>query len=161
MPTGTLYELPVNANPPPPFADTQLVISGWGQLIYQARGLTQSLEVIPQAFEQDYDVNANRIDLSNPAFRKYQSTITCSDRRPPPMDALFPGAIVTVHCTTPLCYLNGNPGSPNRPEASGSSLSFNGFTFYRPILDMMVGPLSWRLEDWEATVGWQIQLFEV
>ena len=153
-------ELPVNANPPPPFADTLLTISGWGQLIFQARDLTQKIEPIKAASQVDRDVNAVAIDLSNPAFRKYQTTITCTDRRPPPFDNFWPGMVVEVSCVTPLCYPVGNPGSPTREEVHASSITLNGFVFYLPILTMLVQELSWQKEDWRANSPWSLTLVE-
>lgn len=45
-------ELPWSPTSSPP-SDTLLTISGFGSMLYQARGLTQTLEVIKQANQQN------------------------------------------------------------------------------------------------------------
>ena len=159
MPTNE-YGLPVNLNPPPTLADTQLFISAWGQLIYQARGLTQTYKFIEGALQIDRDAYGNAIDLSNPAFHKYRTTITCTDVRPPPLDAAFPGIVYTVTCAAFMCFPVGNPGSPARTVASGSDFTENGFTFYLPVLTMMVFDASWFREEWKANQGWSLTMEE-
>ena len=141
--------------------DTLLQISGLGTLLYQARGLTQSLEVIGQAKQQERTINGILKDISNPMFRKYASKISCSDNTTPPFDNWWPGMTVTVHCAAELCYLTGNTGSPARPEVSGSSYTQGSFTFYRPIMEMMVGPLALHLDEWKCVIGWDLELEEV
>ena len=141
--------------------DTLLQISGLGTLLWQARGLTQTLEVISQAKQQERTINGVLKDISNPVFRKYNSKITCNDNTPPPLDNLWPGMTVYVDCTAELCYLTGNPGSPARPEVSGSSYTQGDYTFYRPILEMLVGQLSQSFDEWKAAIGWNLDLEEV
>ncbi len=159
MPTNE-YALPPALVQPPTKADTQLTISAWGQLIFQARGLTQTLEVIQAAMQQERDAYGELLDLSNPAFRKYQSRITCTDVRVPPFDALWPGMVVDVGCAAFLCYPVGNPGSPAREEVSGSSFVANGSVFYRPLLTMMITAISWQREEWKANQPWTFSLAE-
>ena len=148
-------------NPLPSGADTLLSISGLGGFSYQARGLTQTLSVIRQAVEQERTVNGKLIDVSNPIFRQWASKITCSDVSAPPFDGLWPGAIVTVQCAAYLCYLTGNLGSPARAQVVGSVFSRNGYTFYRPILTMMVGQFQQGHPEWQAGYSWSLDLEEV
>ena len=145
----------------PPNADTLLSISGFGTLLYQARGLTQTLELIPEATDLERSVNGTLVDLSNPIFRKYKSKITCTDINAPPLDNIWPGMVVTVDCAISLCYPTGNPGSPARPEVSGSSRTDGSFTFYRPIMEMLVVNVTQHLDEWKAAIGWDLELEEV
>ena len=141
--------------------DTLLSISGLGQLLYQARGLTQTLSVIGAAKQQQRTINATLVDVSNPAFRKYQSKISCSDVDTPPFDNLFPGMTVIVDCACQLCYLTGNPGSPNRLEVSGSSYVSGAYTFYRPVLTMLIVQPDDHFDEWKAENHWSLDLEEV
>lgn len=141
--------------------DTLLQISGLGTMLWQARGLTQTLAVINEAKQQERTINGVLKDISNPIFRKYSSKISCSDNTTPPLDNLWPGMLVTVHCAAELCYLTGSPGSPGRPEVSGSSYTQGNYTFYRPALNMLVGPLSLHLDEWKCVIGWDLDLEEV
>ena len=141
-------------------ADTLLVISGL-KFLYSARGLTQTLDVISQTKQQARTINGQLIDVSNPAFRKYLSKITCTDVDAPPIDNLWPGMEVTVQCALELCYESGNPGSPARTAVSGSTYTKDGMTFYRPLLTMMVTNVTHTLDEWKRDNGWSIELEEV
>jgi hypothetical protein len=145
----------------PANADTLLVITGLGGFQYQARGLTQTLTPINEASDNVRSVNGTMVDLSNPIFRKYTSKITCTDVDAPPLDNLWPGMAVTVSCAVSLCYQTGRPGSPAREQVSGSSYTQGSFTFYRPVLYMMVKNVSQQFEEWKAENGWTIELEEV
>lgn len=146
----------------PAGADTLLTISGVGEFQYQARGLQQTLTVIKQASQQQRTINAMLIDISNPAFRKYASKIQCMDIDAPPLDNLWPGMTVTVGCAASLCYETGNPGSPFKPVVPGSSYVQGAFTFYRPLLTMMVVELpNETFDEWKSDVQWELSLEEV
>jgi hypothetical protein len=132
-----------------------------GNFQYQARGLTQTLSVIPQAADLERSVNGVLLNLGNPIFRKYRSKITCTDVDAPPLDGIWPGMVVTVQCAINLCYPTGNPGSPFRSEVSGSSYTQGSFTFYRPVLEMMIQPFSENFEEWKGDIGWSLDLEEV
>lgn len=153
--------MPTFENILPANADTLLVISGLGGFQYQARGLTQTLNVIAQTKQQVRTINGNMKDISNPAFRKYASKITCTDVDAPPLDGLYPGNIVTVQCAISLCYESGNSGSPFRAAVAGSIYTNGHFTFYRPELEMMVMDVQHTFDEWKADNGWEIDLEEV
>lgn len=146
----------------PSGADTLLTISGLGGFQYQARGLTQTLETIAASKQQKRTINGALRDVSNPVFRKYASKITCSDVSTPPIDNLWPGMEVTVHCAAGLCYLTGNVGSPYRDVVSGSDYVVGNYTFYRPVLTMMVSDgVKLNFDEWKCVVGWEIDLEEI
>jgi len=142
-------------------ADTLLTISGFGTMLYQARGLTQTLEVIKAASQNERTVNAVLTDISNPAFRKYASKITCTDINAPPLDNVWPGMTVTVGCAAYLCYPTGRSGSPGREVMSGSDFVLGNFTFYRPVLTMLISDFHEAAEEWKADVSWELDLEEV
>lgn len=145
----------------PAAADTLLTISGLGGFQYQARGLSQTLDVIAQTKQQVRDINATLVDISNPAFRKYASKITCTDVDAPPLDNLWPGMTVTVECAAEFVYLTGNVGSPARPEVSGSSYVQGNYTHYQPVLTMMVMNVHHTFDEWKHDNGWELDLEEV
>lgn len=146
----------------PAGADTVLTISGFGNMIYQARGLSQTLETIGAASQIERTINGTLIDVSAPQFRKYQSKISVPDEvDAPPLDGIYPGQTVTVGCACELAYPTGRVGSPRRPQVSGSSYSQNGYTFYRPVLTMLVKDVQMSLDEWTRKVHWTIDLEEV
>lgn len=152
---------PLPENVLPANSDTTLTIVGLGGFRYQARGLNQTLAPIKQTQQQFRTINGSLKDVSNHAFRKYSSEITCTDINAPPLDGLFPGDEVVVDCAAVLCYKTGNLGSPNRLQVSGSSWTLGEFTFYRPILTMMVMDLSENFEEWKSDFQWKISLEEM
>ena len=145
----------------PAGADTLLVISGMGNFQYQARGLSQTLSLISEASDNERSVNGTLVNLANPIFRKYASKVTCTDVDAPPLDGLWPGMQVEVQCAAVLCYKTGNPGSPGRAEVSGSSYVQGGFTFYRPVLEMLVKTFSENFDEWKGDIGWVLELEEI
>lgn len=143
-------------------ADTILTISSFGAMLYQARGLTQTLKVISASKQLERTINGTLVDLSVPQFRKYQSTITVSNEvNAPPLDGIYPGMEVTVGCAVLLSYPTGRFGSPHRPEVSGSSYVEGDYTFYRPVLDMRVVDIDQSLAEWEGKNGWTLELEEI
>lgn len=146
----------------PTGADTLLVISGFGNMTYQARGLSQTLEHIGSAVQLERTINGTLTDVSAAQFRKYQSKISVPDEvEAPPLDGIWPGMQVTVACAVYLCYPNGRVGSPDRPEVSGSSYTENGYTFYRPLLTMLVRDFTYTLDEWGRKSNWVLDLEEV
>lgn len=146
----------------PANADTILTISSFGNMLYQARGLTQTLSVIGEATQQERTINGTLVDISAAQFRKYASTINVPNEvYAPPLDNIFPGQTVTVHCAVTLAFVTGTVGLPNRPEVSGSQWVENGYTFYRPLLTMMVKSVETQLDEWKNVVGWKLDLEEV
>jgi hypothetical protein len=139
--------------------ETVLALSGIGVPPYSARGLSQTLEPIDQAANLQRTINGSLLDLSSPSFRKYKSTITGSDQRPPSCDGLWPGQQVVVDCVAELAY--HEPGTPQRPVVVGSSFSEDGFTYYRPQLTMLVTTFQLSKDEWGATIGWTMTLEEV
>ena len=130
-------------------ADTLLEILSLGHFQFQARDLTQHLMYIDESEQLERDVNGILIDIADPAFRKFETVITASDKRPPPFENLWPGMPVTIYCASLLCYLNGNSGSPCRPAVPGSTYTIGHYTFYRPILNCLV-----RRPDVEFSKEW-------
>lgn len=147
----------------PANADTLLTISSFGNLLYQARGLSQTLSVIGEAAQQERTINGTLVDISAAQFRKYASTINSpSDVNAPPLDGVFPGMTVTVQCAVGLAYLTSGGNGPNhRPEVSGSSYVDGAYTFYRPELVMMVKAVETQFDEWKNVVGWKLDLEEV
>jgi hypothetical protein len=139
--------------------DATLLVLSSGLPLYAARGLTQSLTPIQASAVQRRTINGVLLDLSYAQFRKYQSTISCTDREAPAMDGVFPGMEVTVYCVAELSYPAG--GTPTRPVVSGSERPEGEFIFYRPILTMQVTTLSMSLDEYAADTQWSLQLEEV
>lgn len=139
--------------------DTILVLSGIGVPDYSARGLTQTLNPIDGAAQARRTINGELVDFSFDQFRKFTSTISCTDQQPPATDGVWPGQMVTVECVQELCYPDG--GTPSRTPVSGSERTVNGFTFYRPILFMMVMAFNQSTVEFGADVSWSMELEEI
>lgn len=149
LPEGTLLVLtPLSGN-------TALTLTP-----YAARGLTQKLEVIDGPGAQiRRDVNGFMRNLSDSRFRKYRSTISCRDGETPCLDDAWIGEIVDVSCAVELNFPTG--ALPQRPAVVGSVRTQAGFTFYRPLLTMMVASITNDFQEYAAINGWSITLEEV
>ncbi len=127
---------------------------------YSARGLKQSLEYIDGALNQEETVNAELVDLSVSRFRKLKSVIRANDVRPPSLDLIYPGLRVIVGCAYRLSFPTIG-GSPARTPVEGSLFVEGNYTFYRPLLLMMVGKMPGDFDEWEAGHEWSIELREI
>ena len=146
----------------PANADTILTISSFGNMLYQARGLTQTLTVIGAATQQERTINGTLVDVSAAQFRKYASTINVpNDTNAPPLDGVWPGMTVTVQCALSMAFVTGAPGHPQCTPVSGSTYNENGYTFYRPQFTMMVKTVETQFDEWKNIVGWKLELEEV
>jgi hypothetical protein len=144
----------------PPDIGTFLVLApvGGGNLVtyYSSRGLKQTLA--PVASQVRRTVNGTAINLLLPQFRKYKSTISCNDQRPPAFDGWFPGMELIVSCIAELSYPVG--GTPQRTVVSGSPFTESGNIFYRPQLTMLIADFKQDEDEWKAGVGWSLDLVE-
>lgn len=131
---------------------------------YAARGITQSLEPIGAAASLRRTVNGVLVDLSFSGFRKYSSTITCTDQQHPALDGVWPGMEVIVDCVAELSYLTAG-GSAARPLADTTddpaTRTEGAFTFYRPRLTMLIIGYRVNTDEYGAEVGWTMELEEV
>jgi hypothetical protein len=138
---------------------TVLRLWGIGVPPYSARGLRQTLTPIAASQQIRRTVNGGLIDLSHAQFRKYASTITGNDQRPPGVDGIWPGQQVTVDCIQELAYPEYDGGNA-REEVPGSKHQEAGWWFYRPRLHMVVQSFSVETDEYGATVGWTMELEE-
>ena len=135
---------------------------------YSTRGVTQTLEPIATVTGSGQaagtfirrDINGFLVNMFPIQLRKYQSTVTCRDVETPALDNAWLGQIISVACTAELNYLTAT-GTPQRPEVSGSSYVEGDFTFYRPLLTMMVMDIKSSFAEYPAFYSWEVQLQEV
>jgi hypothetical protein len=106
---------------------------------YASRGVTQTLEPIEAAKQMRRTINGELLDISAPQFRKFKSTVTCSDQEAPSLSDVWPGKTVSVVCL------------PDMHDTTGSALS----------LTMRVMNWNTKRDEWGAEVSWQIDLEEV
>ncbi len=106
------------------------------------------------------DVNGNLMDLTAPQFRKFQSTITCKDQDAPAMDGdAWLGTTCEVSCCAELRYHTG-VGFPVRP-AAGPTRMEGIFTYYNPLLIMMVVGFTSAVQERFHEYSWRMELREV
>lgn len=140
--------------------ETLLVLSGNGVSPYSARGLTQTLEVISGAGNNRRSINGALKDLSQSQFRKFSSTIQCTDQSAPALDGIWPGVQLTVDCVSELSFKTVG-GVQTRTAVPGSSRVEGAFTIYRPRLTMRVVTFSTNTDEWPADIQWSLQLEEI
>jgi hypothetical protein len=144
---------------PPSDGQTVLVLSAMGVPLYSARGLSQTLESIGASKNMRRSINGILTDVAHTQFRKYLSKITCTDVRVPAADGIWPGMTIVVDCVAHLSYQVGL--TPQRLVVPGSSFNEGSFIFYRPRLTMLVTANTVQVDEWAATVPWEIDLEEV
>jgi hypothetical protein len=139
---------------------TELRLIGMGVHPYSARGLTQSLTPIDEAANLERSCNGELLDLGYEPMRKYKSTISGADQRPPAFDQMWPGMTLIVECIAELVVEGGPPFGRDPVDYIGINTEA-GFSAYRPRLVMKV--ISWDMEEeeWEAGVNWSLELEEV
>lgn len=141
-----------------------LVITGLDASPYALRGATQTLTPIDQSVQLRRTINGDLVDLSDPIFRKYRSTITGTDVLPPGFDDIWPGMEVTVDCISELSYKTSS-GSAAKPiaqvDGEDATRTVGDYTFYRPSLTMRVVAFTQDTDEYAATVSWSLELEEV
>lgn len=148
-------------DPLTPNAFTVLRMVGIGVPPFSARGVRQSLTPISQAAQLKRTVNGALKDLAFSGFKKYASTITGSDQRPPNFDGRWPGLTVTVDCVAELSYTPDEGDTPQRTVVPGSSRVEGAHTVYRPRLVMKITNLSIDEDEYGAVIGWSLELEEI
>lgn len=129
---------------------------------YAARGISQRLKPIGEVAQLARTVNGALVDLAvDTAFRKFESTITCTDMDHPAPDDLWPGMTLTVDCLTELKYPATTDGAPARTPVSGSERTEGGMVYYRPVLTMKLVDYDVQTDEYGAAVSWTMELAEV
>jgi hypothetical protein len=144
-----------------PNAFTVLRMVGVGVPPYSARGLKQSLTHIDQAANLKRTVNGALVDISFSGFRKYRSTISGTDQRPPNFDGKWPGLTVIIDCIAELSFTPDEGESRQRIAVPGSEHVEGAHTVYRPRLTMKILSFSQDHDEYDAAIGWTLDLEEV
>lgn len=148
-------------DPIAPNAFTVLRMVGVGVPPYSARGVKQSLAPIDAAAQLKRDVNGVLRDISFSGFRKYKSTITGTDQRPPNFGGKWPGLQVTVDCIAELSYTPDEGETPERTVVPGSEVIEGAHTTYRPRLIMRIMSMTVDHDEYQVQVAWSMDLEEV
>jgi hypothetical protein len=119
---------------------TLLSIDGIDFSPYSNRGLTMTLEPIAQAVDLRRDCNGLLVDVSLAQFRKYRSTVTCTDQEAPTFTDVWPGKFVTVICIPDMGVSDG----------VGNTLT----------MEMLVVAWDTSRDEWGAELGWRLELEE-
>lgn len=149
------------ADPHTPNAHTILRMVGVGVPPYSARGLKQSIGPIDQASSLRRTVNGALVDISFSGFRKYKSTISGTDQRPPNFDGKWPGLTVIVDCIAELSYTPDDGETRQRLAVPGTEHAEGAHAVYRPRLTMMIVNFSQDHDEYGADIGWSLDLEEV
>lgn len=139
---------------------TLLVLSGMGLAPYSAGGIVQTLKPIGEAANLQRDVNGTLEDVSYAPFRKYETTITCTDMNAPALEGIWPGDDITIDCVNELAYIS-RTSAPSRAVVEGSSREVGDYTFYRPRLYCKVMDFQTSDDEWPADVQWQLTAQEI
>ena len=149
-------------------AATKLALSTIDLPPYAALGLTQSWEPIGGQGNVRRTINGDLVDLSDPAFYKFHSSVQCKHFQSPSFNDVHVGQLVTVNCVFELSYLIPTPEDEDPvgegamyPIVAGSIRDRDGFRFYRPAIPMMVIGFAIDRDEFGAQTGWSLELEEV
>lgn len=148
-------------DPIAPNSYTLLRLIGVSVPPYSARGLSQTLAPIDQASNLKRTVNGDLVDISFSGFRKYRSTISGTDQRPPNFDGSWPGKSVTVDCIAELSFTPDEGQTRQRPAVPGSEHTEGAHTVYRPRLEMKIINFQQDHDEYGAQIGWTLDLEEI
>lgn len=128
---------------------------------YSARGLSQTLEPIAAQPHLERSDNGELLDLGYDPFKKYKSTISGSDQRPPSVDGKWPGKLVVVECIATLSHIEYE-GFDREPVNHTDAITYEGgYVIYRPRLTMRVMNFALSEDEYGRVIGWHIDLEEV
>lgn len=134
---------------------------------YSARALHQTLDLIDAARSMNggtgilrRTVNGELVDVSAHQMRKYHSEITGNDQGAPALDNLWAGVVLQVSCAAELAYVTATETAA-RPIVPGSQRVEGDYTYYRPLLTMMVSDRTVDRDEWGAVTSWKLALDEV
>ena len=114
---------------------------------FSARGISMTLSPIDESAQIEYDVNANLVDLMEgfDQFKKYQSTISCTDMESPGFaagvavaDRIWLGTKFNVTCLPSL-----------------------GAVDPITLVMMVIKPWQVTTDEWGAAVSWSLDLKQV
>ena len=126
---------------------------------YAARNLTQTYEPIKTSESLRRDVNAVLQSVVDTRFRKYRTTITCTDGESPALDDAWMGQEVVIDCAFEFSYPTG--GTPSRPVVAGSTRSYGGIIYYRPQFLCLIADIRVPgFQEWQAKYSWQVDAEE-
>lgn len=146
-------------------AVTKLDLSTIDMPPYAALGLTQTITPIQQSGFMRRTVDGDLIDLSDEAFDKYASNVSCNHFQHPSLNGLRRGQTVVVDCIVEFSYVP-EPGDTTGTAATrtivpGSVRIKDGFLFYRPRLTMKVTNISVNRDEFGAQSQWSLDLEEI
>lgn len=148
--------------------DTDLVISGIGNVPASSRGLKQSLEPIDNG-KVIYLLSGSARDLTRPELRKFKSSIHFGDLWPPALSGVWKGQRLTINCISELIEPIG--ASQARTAVGGSLYYIDAigqvvaqaqgiFRVYRPVITFLVLSWSYERDEWDDSVSGQLELTE-
>ena len=141
-----------------PNAYTLLTLTGIGVAPYATRGLRMSLEPLSQAGNFVRNINGGFVDLTDPIFKLYRVTISCTDQRAPPFGGLWPGQLVTLESPVEMGQITL---SSDRTAVSGSSNTEDGVSYFRPQLNCIVLSFDQEAEEYSSQYSWRLVLEEL
>lgn len=139
---------------------TLLILEERAIPLYAGRNLTVSVKQVDEGKNIKRTVNGKAINLSNPAFRKYEVEIRGSHIWPPSLDGLWVGEELTL--ALPIDFYNTSTGATSGlTAATGSTGSYMGYSMYRPVMDVMVTDFSDEFDEWAGDHSWSLTLTQV
>lgn len=135
--------------------ETVLVMSLVGLPPGSARGVKQSIKMIPGAAQFRRTINYTLVNTAPPAAQLFATEISCDDLNVPCLNSITIGTELVLDCVAELTWKTVG-GSPSRPIVDGSTYTVGEFTVGRPRLNVTVTDFQYDTDETEAKVGWRL-----
>lgn len=166
-------------------SETDLILGDLIIPVGAGRGITQTLSFVNNG-DLRRTVNGKLVDVTRKENRKYVSTVSCTDMDAPSISEIWRGEVLDVSFIVKLSQAVSPPSQNvtiSREAVAGSIQGFDtdglpvpidsitgqdiefeadvALVSYNPLLEMMVVDVSVNTDEYDAQVGWSIQLEEV
>lgn len=103
---------------------------------WAVRGISVTLEPIPQSANLARDCRGTLVDISVAQFQKYKFTISCTDQDAPVLTDVWPGKIINVDLIPNMGVVNSTDG----------------------VLSLNAMVTNWQVtgDEYGASVAWQL-----
>jgi hypothetical protein len=86
--------------------------------------------------------------------------LTCTDQEAPALAGIWPGKAFVFHSIATLSYPTAEPAKKERDSVPDSEYVVGDFTFYRPILNLVVYSWQTGIEEYGREINWKLEAQE-
>ncbi len=142
-------------------SDTLLTLIGMGVPLYSGRVAHFQLLPIEAAKRNRRDMNGVLVDTSLEQFHKYRAHVRFSDTWAPALDGIWIGRQLIVGWPGEIGFITSSAGPARSVVAGSERFTDDGFTYYRPVLTMLVADFDTDHDEWGASYVSSLEMEEI